>query len=40
MFEFLVFRVGYVGVDEKWMKTSYLLFVSGVDGFSYFNTAI
>ena len=40
MFEFLVFRVGYVCVDEKWMKTSYLSVVGGVDGFGYFNTAI
>ena len=40
MFKFLVFRVGYICVDEKGMKTSYLSVVSGVYGFSYFNTAI
>ena len=40
MFELLVFSVGYVCVDEKWMKASYLSIVSGVDGFGYLDTAI
>ena len=40
MFDVLVFRVGYVCVDEKCTKASYLSVVSGVDGFGNFNTAI
>ena len=40
MFEFLVFGMGYVGIDEKWMKTSHLSFFCRVYCFGNFDASI